>query len=269
MKKLIPTIGLVIGLGALVLLAACGPAISAGAAATTSTHARSISPAGAPTTSAVVAVTSTAPVASLPVFVIHPDVTPGPRDYGVVRPADISMTADINAQIRNITWAYWTSSSALGHGGRAVDACNPDCADSPVTYIPETITLFDVAGGRFTSMTEDYYGQSFTWTGLEVDPVGSDGGTTVPLPAPVSSVPASSLPGTPLPPGSGYNNPTILAKAVAAYVQSTSGQTVSHAVCTIIGVNKFHCVVTLPSGPDDAAIVVSPDGANASITSSG
>lgn len=72
-----------------------------------------------------------------------------------------------------------------------------------------------------------------------------------------------------LPPGSGYHDPATLAKAVAAYVQSTSGQTVSNAVCTIIAVNKFHCVVTIPGGPDDAAVVVSADGTQASITSSG
>jgi len=256
MKRLITAIGFNAGVGVLALLAACGPAASAVSAGTTG---------GSSTAHA----SSASPAASLPVLVIHPDVVPGPRDYGVVRPTDIGMTADVNAQIKNITWASWTASDAVGHGSRVVDDCNPDCAAGKITYIPETITLASVVGGKFTAMTEDYNNQSFTWTGLEVDPLSSDGGTQTSLSAPVSSAPASSLPGTPLPAGSGYNNPVTLAKAVGAYVTSTSGQTVSNTVCTVIGANKFHCVVTIPGGPDDAAVVVSPDGTNASITSSG
>jgi hypothetical protein len=179
------------------------------------------------------------------------------------------MAADVNAQIRNITWTYWTASSAFGSGRRVVDDCNPDCADGNITYIPETVTLSDVVGGRFMTLTERYNNQTLTSSAPILEPLSADGGTRPPLPAPVSSSPPSSLPGTPLPPGSGYNNPLTLAKAVAAYVHSTSGQTVSNAVCTIIAVNKFHCVVTIQGGPDDAAVVVSADGTNASITSSG
>ncbi|HEY4024037.1 MAG TPA: hypothetical protein VGM75_35500 [Pseudonocardiaceae bacterium] len=257
MKQLASTIGLVVGLGALALLAACGPAASA-----VST--------GSSTTSqpATTATTSAAPIA-LPVLVIYPDVVSGPRDYAVIRPTVLGMAADINAQIRNITWTSWTSSGALGHGSRAVDDCNPDCADGRITYIPETVTLSDVVGGRFMSLTETYNNQTLTSSAPIEEPLSSEGGTRAPLPAPVSSATPSSLPGMPLPPGTDYNNPVTLANAVAAYVHGTSGQTVLNAVCTIIAVNKFHCVVTLPSGPDDAAVVVSTDGTSASITSSG
>lgn len=270
MKKLVSTIGLVVGVGVLALLTACGPAVSAVSTRASTTHARTVPPTSplAPTTSQSTTTTTTAPTA-VPVLVIYPDVVSGPRDYAVIRPTVIGMTADVNAQIRNITWVHWTSSGALGHGSRVVDDCNPDCAAGTITYIPETVTLSDVVGGRFMSLTETYNNQTLTSSAPIEEPLSTEGGTRAPLPAPVSSATTSRLPGMPLPPGSGYNNPATLAKALAAYVQSTSGQTVSNAVCTIIAVNKFHCVVTIPGGPDDAAVVVSADGTNASITSSG
>jgi hypothetical protein len=235
----------------MVVMTGCGPA-----AAISSSSSSASTPIRPPAQSIVVA---------LPVLVVHPFAAPGPQDYAIIRPVGIGMTIDVNAQIRNITWAYWTASNALGHGSRVVDDCNPNCAAGTIRLIPETVTLSAVVGGQFTSMTETYNGQTFTWTGLEVDVQGTTGGTKAALP-PVASASTSPSAGA-----HDYNDPTALAQAVAEFVRNTSGQTVLHSVCVVwpSQAHKYTCTVDLASGPDIAAVVVSADGSTWTIVSSG
>jgi hypothetical protein len=211
----------------------------------------------------------------LPVLVVHPDVVPGPRDYGVIRPTGIGLSADVNNQIRDLVWSSWTTTDALGAGSRVRDDCVPDCAAGKITMIPDVVKLSAVQNGRFTQMSETYGGKTDIYPRID-DAISSLGGTQAPLPPEATSTtPAQPAPPTTkrAPSGSGgYNNPATLAAALAKQVQAQNSlQALPPTMCVPITgrANAYRCTVTLPSGPDVAAIVVSPDGSGWQMTSSG
>lgn len=252
--------------------AASSPAAAARSAPATMTPAAT----AAASPSSIPATTPTGPL-----LLIYPRVVPSADDYGVVEPAVISITPDINAQITHLHWSTWNQRYAIGTGDAVADNCVPDCAQGSIRLFPITIALTSVVGGHFTSMS---WGNGKTIHNNLHGPglilVGSSGGRKVAQPhgtsaASPTSAPAQSASPPATTPAAGphnYNDPVQLARAIAAQVKSQTGHAVTSSVCKPwpSTPHRFTCTVLMGQyGSDIAGVLVPADGLTYTITSSG
>lgn len=209
----------------------------------------------------------------LPVLIIRP---PFGSPYGVIEPAGLGLSLDINSQLRDLHWSSWNQSQASGWGDALSDNCNPDCAQGTITPIRITIALSDVADGHYTYMAWTNSGTiNNHLSGSEVYLQLSQGGkkVTVPSISPPSQPPTTAAPTATTPSGAtDYNIPSQLDAAVLASVEQSSNQTVSRVNCVVWPTNShmFTCTIYFVSaGSDIANVSVALDGSSYTIESCG
>lgn len=114
------------------------------------------------------AIPPTTSAQNLPVLLIRPLFDETSSDYAIIRPESIASGGSADPAIVSITWTYWSTSGALGHGLQVLDNCTPDCASGAITKVPATVVLSLPVNGQFTSMAETSNGQTETLTGPEL-----------------------------------------------------------------------------------------------------
>jgi hypothetical protein len=105
------------------------------------------------TTTSSPATTTTTTSALLPTITLAADGGSEPTWTGI-KPPMIGFSGDSGNIVESITWPVWTWEEALGHGTWGYDSCVPDCASGVVTNYPAIITLSDLVGHQFTTLTE-------------------------------------------------------------------------------------------------------------------
>jgi len=94
----------------------------------------------------------TSAVPPLPLLSIPPQH--GSAGYSGRFPKTIGFSADAGNIVTGLSWPTWDAHQAIGHGTWTYDNCVPDCAQGSQTPYPATITLSQVADGKYTQLEE-------------------------------------------------------------------------------------------------------------------
>jgi photosystem II stability/assembly factor-like uncharacterized protein len=103
----------------------------------------------------------TAPSTGLPVLRAGGN---GLQTYAAIEPRQINFSGDSGDIVTDLSWASWTTSSAVGYGTSDHDSCNPDCAEAPIDMENTALTLSQPRNGQFTVITEQRGGVTETFT---------------------------------------------------------------------------------------------------------